>query len=748
MCSPTHGKSTPYATEVMKMKKGELVAGIKDPDAVIKRLMDYGIFTPEQKLTLSYYKTHLAKVTRILDILISQGEHACQMFFYPCLKQLEPDTYKIIRKYTMDREVIAQGARVQPMGPWLDRDKDNLEKSSEQVYEKQSTRVQEASVKSKIASHEATKMRPTSTSQDSPTPSLYLWTASGKGDVADIEKVLEDKNASKVMFPRESPLGVAMAGDPNETLNYPITKGSRAEEKDGKEKCLLQRATERARGDAVKILPGGMNSNNLERDITIPLGFNLQGGQHSLMRSMIEENIGNPYHFQHLSTLQEESQVFPENDHLLDAIYNKEDLVSDSSELNGLEEAIKILLTAGINADSGILHNAFHHDDQNIIQLLLKYSATLPSETLEQALFEGVRKNLPKVVAALADGGIDLNVQNDQCYTPFLLAAEMDRTMCAEVLIQKGADMGAKTVYLESALHLAVKAGAIYTVELLLDRGMNPNVTGWNGHTPLHVAAWHNKHEMVSLLIHAGAQINTLTSEHNTPLHITSERGNLDTAAQLIQYQADVNMKNKLSMTPLHLAARAGDKAMVELLLHSNADSNMPDKERKTPLHWATSGGYLDVVKSMLIHKVRFGVRDMDGFSPLHYAALRGNLEMVKLLLETGKSKNINERNIYRKTPLHLAVEQGHGDLVRLLMSCGAAVNALDNNRDTPLHCACKTGHWNSVTSLINYCQREKPDLQAINSLGKTPLQVAEGTFAESQEQIVTLLKKKMFLTR
>uniref|UniRef100_A0A7N4V053 Uncharacterized protein n=1 Tax=Sarcophilus harrisii TaxID=9305 RepID=A0A7N4V053_SARHA len=94
----------------------------------------------------------------------------------------------------------------------------------------------------------------------------------------------------------------------------------------------------------------------------------------------------------------------------------------------------------------------------------------------------------------------------------------------------------------------------------------------------------------------------------------------------------------------------------------------------------------------MLIHKVRFGAKDMDGFSPLHYAALKGNVEMVKLFLEAGKNKNINERNIYRKTPLHLAAEQGHGDLIKLLLSCGAAVNALDNNRDTPLHCACKTG--------------------------------------------------------
>ncbi|XP_074121905.1 CARD- and ANK-domain containing inflammasome adapter protein-like [Sminthopsis crassicaudata] len=758
MCSSTHGQSSPYATEVMKMKKGELAAGIKDSDGLIQRLADYGIFTAEQKLSLSYYKTDPEKVTRVLDMLISQGEHACRMFFYPCLKQLEPDLYHVIRKYTMGTEEVIPGAEGQLVGHLLDRDKESLEKCTEQDHEKQNTGIQEASVKPKTISYTTAKPRkfpPIQTPVNSPTPPIYLLSASGKGDVADVENVLEDKHISEVTFPRESPLGMAMADDPTEVLGFPLAKGPRVEGKEGKEKSLLQRAAERARGDSVKVLQGGLGSSNLERDIMMPLGFNLQGSQLSLIRPILEENIGAPYYFQHRSVFQGEHegfQVFPDRDELLEAMEvhkdHRADPASKSPEINSLDEAIKILLTAGINADSSIVHNAFHHNDQAVIQLLLKYSAALPRETRELALFEGIRKNLPEVVAALADGGTPLDVQNEHYYTPLLLAAEMDRTLCAEVLIQRGSNMEAKTSYAESALHLAVKAGGIYTVELLLESGMSPNVQGFNGQTPLHVAAWYNKHEMVGLLVHAGAQINILSTEQNTPLHIASEKGNVDAAIQLIQYKADPNVKNKLNMTPLHLAARAGNKTMVELLIHSGSDPNTPDKEKKTPLHWASSEGHLDVVKTMLIHKVRFGAKDMDGFSPLHYAALKGNVEMVKLFLEAGKNKNINERNIYRKTPLHLAAEQGHGDLIKLLLSCGASVNALDNNRDTPLHCACKTGHWSSVTSMINYSQGEKPDLQAVNSLGKTPLQVAEGTIMENQEQIVTLLKKKMFLTR
>ncbi|XP_044530716.1 CARD- and ANK-domain containing inflammasome adapter protein-like [Gracilinanus agilis] len=751
MCSSTPGRNSPYATQVMKMKKEELAAGIKDPDLLVKRLVDYGIFTSEQKLTLAHYETHLEKMNRILDILISQGEHACQVFFYPCLKQLEPNLYQIIRKYTMGTNEISRGTRQQPVGHFLDGNKNGLEKPAEKFHKKQNTGIQEASVKPKFVSYLAAKTKgyPTSqTPRNSPTSPIHALNASGKGDV-DVENGLENKYGSKIMSSRDSPMGAAVAKGFEEIHNYSMMKGSKAEGKDGKEKSLLQRAAERARGDAEKVLQGGMSGNNL--DPKIPVGFNVQGGQRALMRLMLERTPGNPYYLPYRPILQAEDQgvqVCLENDHLLNATDNKEDPTLTFPGTNSLEEAIKILLTTGINADSGILHNAFHHDDQVVIQLLLKHSAILPPETKEQALFEGIRKNLPKVVTALVDVGTDLDARGDHQYTPLLLAAEMDRAACAEVLIQKGADMGARTTHLESALHLAVKAGAIYTVELLLDNGMSPNLAGWNGQTSLHAAALHNKHEMVNILINAGANINAQTTEQNTPLHITSERGNVDTALQLIQQGADLNVKNKLSMTPLHVAARAGNVTMVELLLHSGADPNVPDREKKTALHWAASASYIKVVKYLLNYKARFGTRDMDGYSPLHYAALKGNVELVKIFLEAGKNKNINERNIYRKTPLHLAVEQGHTELIKMLINNGAAVNALDNNRDTPLHCACKTGHWGSVTSLINCTQREKPDLQASNSLGKTPLQVAESTVTQSQEQIVTLLRKKMFLTR
>uniref|UniRef100_A0A8B9TMR5 ANK_REP_REGION domain-containing protein n=1 Tax=Anas platyrhynchos TaxID=8839 RepID=A0A8B9TMR5_ANAPL len=132
--------------------------------------------------------------------------------------------------------------------------------------------------------------------------------------------------------------------------------------------------------------------------------------------------------------------------------------------------------------------------------------------------------------------------------------------------------------------------------------------------------------------------------------------------------------------------------------------------ELVTPLHVASQRGNTDVAQQLLQHKASedLGLRTCMDVLLCTMQAIKGNTEIVKLLLTSGRNKNIDDRNIWRKTALHIAAEYGHGDLINLLLSYGAAINALDNSKDTPLHCACKAGHLNAVISLIN-CNQRRP---------------------------------------
>ncbi|KAL0164099.1 hypothetical protein M9458_039852, partial [Cirrhinus mrigala] len=179
------------------------------------------------------------------------------------------------------------------------------------------------------------------------------------------------------------------------------------------------------------------------------------------------------------------------------------------------------------------------------------------------------------------------------------------------------------------------------------------------------------------------------------------------------------------------------------LLLTAGSDANATEKEKKTPLHLAAMEGHTKAVSALLAGKAKVGAKDMDGCSPLHYAARNGKERAAAVLLASGKSKIVDDKNVWRRTPLHLAAEHGHELLVGILLENGAKINSLDNNKDTPLHCACRDGHVGTVQRLINWTNGERAKLQATNNVNKTALQVAEAEDTQAHQNISTMLKKK-----
>nr|XP_009481922.1 PREDICTED: ankyrin-3-like [Pelecanus crispus] len=696
--------TNPYAIEVLRTKKEELAEGINDPDHLLNWLIDNGIFTPEKQMVMSFYRTRTEKNSRVLDILISQGERACRLFFYPCLKQVEPKLYSKMRKYVSEVNESIGDARRQLVGYLLEKDKVWFENSSEGHQKKKDShrrKKQEWAIKKKGKETQLSRAaKPRKDHTDA-----GIFDAVAKGYLSELEKTLKDNDINALNSSSETLLHVAATNGHLTIMEYLISKGAKTDVKDKKGRTPLHRAAEKGHGDAVKVLLRcGAYMYSLDTEGKTPLDLAAQNNHSHILKMLLKEearSYRNQRNFLHMAALKDDSSL------------------------------AKMLLKAGASTDG--------KDERE--QTALSYAVS-------QGSANTAKKNLHGIVAALIDRGTDINAYNEMQYTPLLLACEMGKAESAEVLIEKGANFGIKTPASDTALHLAVQAGAASIANVLLHKGMEVNLMNQADETPLHVAALHNKGALVGLLVNAGAKINAVTKEFVTPLHIASQRGNTDVAQQLLHHKANVNVKDKQSKSPLHFATERGDKTMVEMLLNANADPNAQDKEKKTPLHIAAVRGHLSIVKVLLAKKGRFGAKDMDGCTPMHYAAIKGNTETVKILLTSGKNKNIDDRNIWRKTALHIAAEYGHSDLVNLLLSHGAAINALDSSKDTPLHCVCKAGHFNAANCLVNWSQGEKANLLAANSLKKTPLQVAEFNKTENQAQIVTLLKKKMLITK
>ncbi|KAM4641374.1 CARD- and ANK-domain containing inflammasome adapter protein-like [Discoglossus pictus] len=761
--------TNPYAIEVLKHKKEELVEGITNPDNLLNWMVENDIFTPEKKMAMSYYRTKTEKNTRLLDLLVAKGERACRLFFYPCLKELEPSLYNKVKQYVSEVNDAVGDGRRQLVGYLLERDKDGhktqvkkspertkrrdsltqvvkipVERSNARVKEKKKT-VQEVPKVEKVEP----KVEPTEK------PSIGVFDAVTQGDLGLLESILKGSDINAVNSSGETLLHVAAANGHVPVIEFLIGKGAKVDAKDKKRKTPLHRAAEKGHAEAVRVLlQAGANIYSLDSDSQAPVHLAAQNNHQNVVKILLQEEnrrYKNRSNFVHMAAHKDNSnlvKILLENGAQVDALDDKKKTALFHAVSLAHEKTVRVLLEGGAAIDSSIIDAAFNSNNEAIFGLLLEYSKGLSPDTLISALFKAVKLNLSGIINALINKGTDVNATNDIHYTPLLLAAELGNGDAAQALITKGAQVDVRTPNLNTALHLAVQGGNISITKLLIQKGININITGPGDQTPLHVAAFHNKHELIDILIESGANVNAVTKELLTPLHIACQRGNLDVAKQLIEHKASVNVKDKHSKTPLHLAANGGGDAVVELLLSNKADPNATDKEKKTPLHVAAIAGQVGMVETMLRSQARCTAKDMDGCTPLHYAATQGNNDIVRAILKSGKNKNVDDKNIWRKTALHLAADNGHSDLVNILLQSGAAINALDNNKDTPLHCACKAGHLRPVQTLVGWAQGEKANLQATNSLKKTPLQVAEAGSFDSHQNIVTLLKKKMLIIK
>ncbi|XP_053326316.1 CARD- and ANK-domain containing inflammasome adapter protein-like [Spea bombifrons] len=763
--------ANPYAIEVLKTKKQELVDGIQNPDNLLSWLVDHGIFSPGKKVAMSYYKTRTEKNSRLLDILVSKGERACRLFFFPCLKQIEPPLYNSMRQYVSTvNEMIGDGRR-QLVGYLLERDKEDLKKPPKEKVEKTSKREilpkiertprklpdGEVNDKRKSSLSQIPKGTTRGTPRGTPrgTQGASVFDAVKSGDLSLLEEMLKGSDINAVNSLGETLLHVAAANGHVPVIEFLIARGAKVDARDRKKRTPLHKASENGHSEAVAVLlRAGANIYGLDGDSQTAVHLAARNNHRKVLKVFLDEEARrykNRRNFLHMAAEKDDSQLVKlllENGAPVDAVDDKRRTALFNAVSAGHEATVKVLLENGASVDSGIIDAAFSTNNEAIFGLLLEYSKGLSPDTMISALFKAVKMNLSGIINALVDKGAEVNARNDIEYTPLLLAAELGKPEAAQALVEKGAHLDVRTPNQNTALHLAVQGGNVSIAKLLIRKGMNINITGPGDQTPIHVAAFHNKQDIVDVLIDAGANVNAVTKDLVTPLHIASQRGNLDVAQRLLHHRANVNAKDKGSRTPLRLAVDGGNGDLVQLLLNNKSDPNVTDKDKKTPLHVAAAAGQVEMVEAMLRSQARSTAKDMDGCTPVHYAAAAGSADIVRALMKAGKNKNVDDKNVWRKTPLHVAAEHGHSDLIGLFLNNGAAVNSLDNNRDTPLHCACRAGHLSSVQTLVGWAQGEKANLQLTNGLKKTPLQVAESGTTDSHQQIVTFLKKKMHLIK
>lgn len=207
--------------------------------------------------------------------------------------------------------------------------------------------------------------------------------------------------------------------------------------------------------------------------------------------------------------------------------------------LRGRAEVVKFLLDRGadpnepVDLSGTVLGAAAAGGHLPVVNLLLERGARADGAALREAAGAGQAE----IVARLLDAGVGVNTI-DAYKTPLIAATIGRRVPVVQLLIARGADLNARTLFSDPPLLLASQAGAEEIVTLLLKGGADLGVRGKEGRTALMEAAVAGHPGTAKILIEGGADVRATDEMGKTALVYARERGQGEVAQLLMKAEA------------------------------------------------------------------------------------------------------------------------------------------------------------------------------------------------------------------
>lgn len=325
----------------------------------------------------------------------------------------------------------------------------------------------------------------------------------------------------------------------------------------------------------------------------------------------------------------------------------------------------------------------------NCFKELIKGGANpnIQNATGKTAVHTAAENNNVEALEIMLEGKIrlDLNITDDNGYTPLYYAVYNKKLEAIEFLVSEGADLSV-VVKGRSILHLAIetedkptlelvlesfkknnigvdiqsnstkltapfyyaiklatqfhdtiKNGYYEMAEILLLQGANPDQHLRGKQPALHHVVGHNYLEAVQLLLDYNADPDKLDKNKTSAVHLATSKGNIPILKELIRKNADLNLLDKNKIAALHIAAFNNNVSGTKLLISNGADTNIKGSEGRTPLHMAADRGNIKIVKELCkINNTQRDVKDDSGYTPLDYATSRGFSDIVDYLTTLG----------------------------------------------------------------------------------------------------------------
>lgn len=466
--------TNPYAIEVIRTRRKELVGGISNTEDLLDLLVSNGVLLPENRVLVSSIAAQEEKNSRMLNILVSRGERACRIFFYPCLKCAQPDLYQNMKTYVGQLNENIKDTRRQLIGYLLEKDrqcpiKKIQDTSRNPLYEGSLHKSKKTELASSLYELKKSSAKP----EDS---STAIFKAVCTGDVPLLQELIRGININDRTASSGTILHLAAEHGQVSVINFLLCQGVKLDLRDHLGRTALHKASEMGHTAAVvALIRAGADIYAKDQASKTPQHLAAQNGHENTVRTLVVEerrSFKNQTTFLHMAAVDDDSvlaEILLSNGASVDTRDGQRKTALFHAISRGNEKTAAVLLQAGAQVDYGIIEAAFELNSKPMLSLLLMNIKTAMSENeLKSILFKAVQRNLDMIVAALIDSGVDVNVCNDLGYTPLLLAIELSNLEVFKVLVSNKAQLDKRLPNQMSALHLAIQSGSMPITEVCL----------------------------------------------------------------------------------------------------------------------------------------------------------------------------------------------------------------------------------------------------------------------------------------